>query len=105
MSVCSAEPGQRPVSGELYSAPFEAEPPFLSSDSLSERKRGEEADTTVHHYQIVSFRLATDPFFNQRPTGTDSDTVAHVAGITGRSRPAPEWWGRRPRRSFGTGEQ
>jgi hypothetical protein len=34
-----------------------------------------------------------------------SDTVAHVAGITGRSSPAPEWWGRRPRRSLGKGEE
>ena len=105
MSVCSTEPGRRPVSGELYSVPFETEPPFLSCDSLSERKRGEEADTTVHHYQIVSFRPATGSFLNQRPITVDSDTVAHVAGITGRSRPAPEWWGRRPRRSFGTDKE
>ncbi|MFT4944653.1 MAG: hypothetical protein ACI9K3_000587 [Halovenus sp.] len=34
-----------------------------------------------------------------------SDTVAHVAGITGRSSPAREWWGCRPRKSFGTGEE
>jgi len=34
-----------------------------------------------------------------------SDVVAHVGGITGRGSPAPEWWGHRPRRPFGTGEE
>jgi len=55
--------------------------------------------------QIVAARLAIDSFFNQGPVISISDTVAQVAGITGRSSPAPEWWGRRPGRSLGTGEE
>jgi hypothetical protein len=49
----------------VISAPFEVELPFLSSDTLSERKGGEEVGTTLHNCQIVAFRLATDSFFNQ----------------------------------------
>ena len=47
----------------------------------------------------------SDTVFPGAAVPTSSDTVAQVAGITGRSSPAPEWWGRRPRRSFGTGEE
>ena len=47
----------------------------------------------------------SDTLFPGAALQITSDTVAHVAGITGRSSPAPEWWGRRPRRSFGTGEE
>jgi hypothetical protein len=47
----------------------------------------------------------SDTLFSGATIPVTGDTVAHVAGITGRSSPAPEWWGRRPRRSFGTSEE
>ena len=84
---------------------FEAEPPSLSSDAQSERKGGEEADTILHSRHVSSSGLATGSFLYEGPITLTSDTVAQVAGITGRSSPAPEWWGRRPGRSFGTGEE
>jgi len=80
-----------------------------ASDTESEVRResaGAEADTGGNEQRRVTVTdsLLETPFRGPIQSG-NSDSVAHVAGITGRSSPAPEWWGRRPRRSFGTGEE
>ena len=72
---------------------FNPEPQSLSPDAQSERKGGggSRQDSPPIHF----FQGSVVPI---------SDIVAQVGGITGRSSPSPERWGRRPRRSVGTGE-
>ena len=92
-----------------YSASFEAEPPASSRGGsvipltirtglrpVSGSRHGGGTDNVA---SVIRYGFLGDA------VPITSDTVAHVAGITGRSSPAPDWWGRRPRRSFGTGEE
>ena len=93
------------------SASFEAEPPASRSEGFRlvgsttrVGRRGSRHDAEQTLWLLPADSLP-DTLFSGAAVPVNSDTVAHVAGITGRSSPAPEWWGRRPRRSFGTGEE
>ena len=98
-----------PSSG--VSAFFKAEPPVSRCESFryagSAKRVGRGGSRRGgKRTPLLSLRdLPPDTLFPGVSIPTTSGTVAHVAGITGRSSPAPEWWGHRPRRSFGTGEE
>ena len=91
------------------SASFEAEPPASTSEgfrlvgSTTRVGRGGSRHGGKQATSLLPSASLSDTLFLGTTIVVSSDTVAQVAGITGRSSPAPEWWGCRPRRSFGTG--
>ena len=95
----------------VVSASFEAEPPASRSEgfrlvgSTTRVGRG----GSRHDGGTDNGLLPSDSLFDTlflRPPYQYPVIPSHKsAGITGRSTPAPGWWGRRPRKSFRMGEQ